>query len=332
MANNFLRTPGLNSQFPPIYIDAAYDLPQIYISTGFILAVLVLIALMPTFQWRSAAAPRAYAFGILFLYVGWALLFSIYGYEWQSGGVSTQVQYAPGSPDFVQVDLQLRIGLYGFNVTCLGTPKQQNNWTIDWNEHYSWSYPHHREREEFGVPYPVQAISEYMTLDGEYFRWGRHFRQAGMFTFFQSRTAFGIWLVALALFAIKAQSSAANTLVVLAILQASACITYYCITSTLPLPQPDAYANINPFRAGANQNLLAIPFKDGVLTPRLSASYGIAWSAAIVSLLLGVFANPRFVRKSSSENPEITAMVVEWERRHFAHSKSHKSLDSISTL
>ncbi|KAJ3370728.1 hypothetical protein HDU84_001372 [Entophlyctis sp. JEL0112] len=245
-------------------------------------------------------------------------------------------------------------------------PKQQNNWTIDWNEHYSWSYPwqqagsfqshfspshkiqgrigygrfssptnrHHREREEFGVPYPIQAISEYMTLDGEYFRWGRHFRQAGMFTYLQSRTAFGIWLVALALFVIKAQASAANTLVVLAILQSSACITYYCITSTLPFPQPDAYANINPFRAGANQNQLAIPFKDGILTPRLHISYAIAWSAAVVSLVLGVFANPRFATKSSSENPEITSMVVEWERRHFAqvHSRSHKSVDSISTL
>ncbi|KAJ3194965.1 Dual oxidase maturation factor 2 [Entophlyctis luteolus] len=193
---------------------------------------------------------------------------------------------------------------------------------------------HHREREEFGVPYPIQAISEYMTLDGEYFRWGRHFRQAGMFTYLQSRTAFGIWLVALALFVIKAQASAANTLVVLAILQSSACITYYCITSTLPFPQPDAYANINPFRAGANQNQLAIPFKDGILTPRLHISYAIAWSAAVVSLVLGVFANPRFATKSSSENPEITSMVVEWERRHFAqvHSRSHKSVDSISTL
>jgi hypothetical protein len=71
---DFLRQPGKPSHFNDIYINAAYDLPQIYISTAFLLAAFFLIALIPSFHWRKTKTSILFAFAIIWLFIGWSLL------------------------------------------------------------------------------------------------------------------------------------------------------------------------------------------------------------------------------------------------------------------
>ena len=114
----------------------------------------------------------------------------------------------------ITADIGLHIGLRGVNITLkgkrlyntpsyhycirvLGAPEYQYNERINYNEAYRWTWAQGRAgfgpnagrfNQEFrasqfrGVPYPIQWIAEYLTLDGEQIRWGRRFRVAGWYT------------------------------------------------------------------------------------------------------------------------------------------------------
>ena len=79
-----------------------------------------------------------------------------------------------------------------------GVPEYQNHERINYVESFRWDDPWGQGRLGFGpfsgrfnqdfraaqfkgVPYPIQWIAEYFTLDGEQIRWGRKFRMAGWF-------------------------------------------------------------------------------------------------------------------------------------------------------
>lgn len=80
-----------------------------------------------------------------------------------------------------------------------GVPEYQIQERINYNEAFRWADPWAQGRLGFGrfagrfnrefradqfrgVPYPIQWIAEYFTLDGEQIRWGRRFRVAGWYT------------------------------------------------------------------------------------------------------------------------------------------------------
>ncbi|KAJ3411721.1 hypothetical protein HDV05_001781 [Chytridiales sp. JEL 0842] len=342
----FLRKPGWPSHFGSIFINAQYDLAQIYISTAFLMLVFFLIAVIPSFHWRKKKTYVLYLGTLVWIFIGWSLLFNIYGYNWQFGKVSTTTLYTSGEPHEVDVDIELRIGLFGFNVTCLGTPKIQHNYTIDWNEHFGWSYPWHqgrigygqfsapvnqrfRNRENYGIPYPILYTAEYFAIDGEMLRWGRHFRMGGYFTYLIERTAFGGWIVCTVLYAMKALEAASTTTFLDGILVLSGVVVYWLQTSNRPADAPWDYT-INPFRRGANFVPLQIPHAphhDSVdksqqfLTPTLSWSFYLTLVAGLLMVIIGILTRPNtvskayFKRSEDMDRMDLDDLVESWEER-----------------
>jgi hypothetical protein len=276
------------------------------------------------------------------------ILVNIYGYNWMYSKIHTKTLYAAGDHYEVDVDLELKIGLFGFNVTCLGTPRIQNlnhtPWTIDWNEHFRWAYPwhqgragfgqfsspvsqHFRERENYGIPYPILWIAEYLTLDGELIRWGRHLRMAGYFTFLIQRTAFGGWIVCMVLFLMKALDAASITTFLTGTLILSGNIVYWLQSSSRPSSTAPWDYTINPFRLGANHDPLAIPWpipdEDGVqfMRPQLSHSYFLTLVAGLLMVIIGVLTRPTNLAKSvfskdDGDRMDLDDLVEAWEERN----------------
>jgi len=81
-----------------------------------------------------------------------------------------------------------------------GVPEYQHNERIRYNEAFRWADPwgqghiglgpdagrfnqeYFHAKSVIGVPYPIQWVAEYFTLDGGQMRWGRKFRIAGYYT------------------------------------------------------------------------------------------------------------------------------------------------------
>ncbi|XP_029410020.1 dual oxidase maturation factor 1 isoform X2 [Nannospalax galili] len=88
--------------------------------------------------------------------------------EWSVGQVSTNTTYKAFSPEWVSVDVGLQIGLGGVNITLTGTPVQQLNETINYNEEFKWHLGEDYAEEyakalEKGLPDPVLYLAEKFT-------------------------------------------------------------------------------------------------------------------------------------------------------------------------
>uniref|UniRef100_A0A286XGJ6 Dual oxidase maturation factor 1 n=2 Tax=Cavia porcellus TaxID=10141 RepID=A0A286XGJ6_CAVPO len=72
------------------------------------------------------------------LLIGAVILAVNFSSEWSVGRVSTNVTYKAFSPERISADVGLQVGLGGVNITLIGTPVQQLNETIDYNEEFPW--------------------------------------------------------------------------------------------------------------------------------------------------------------------------------------------------
>ena len=121
--------------------------------------------------------------------IGIFIILGVFGEGWMVGSMQVDnALYSAYTQDTLTSQMDVLIGLRGFNVTFL-----------DWNEHFSWSYPrwrhsvldeHVHEALESGIPYPIYWIAEAMIIDAEYIRWGREFREAGYYTWIFLWTGF----------------------------------------------------------------------------------------------------------------------------------------------
>lgn len=81
------------------------------------------------------------------------------------GHINTNTTYKAFSPKRVSVHVGLQIGLGGLNITLTGTPVQQLNETINYNEEFTWrlgkSYAEEYAKAlEKGLPDPVLYLAE----------------------------------------------------------------------------------------------------------------------------------------------------------------------------
>ncbi|KAJ3340744.1 hypothetical protein HDU93_006414 [Gonapodya sp. JEL0774] len=122
-----------------------------------------------------------------------------------------------------------------------------------------------RERQEHGVPTPVQWVAEYFWLDGERIRWGRNFRTGAHYAFLILRTcAVGVAII-LAIFMVGAHTIGSWLTFVLGALIISAAVTFAAYVGPI--------WNLNP---------LAIPFRDGNLTCSFGPSF---WGVVVAGAL-----------------------------------------------
>ncbi|XP_052502953.1 dual oxidase maturation factor 1 [Budorcas taxicolor] len=134
------------------------------------------------------------------LFIGAVILAVNFSSEWSVGQVSTNTSYKAFSSQWISANVGLQIGLGGVNITLTGTPVQQLNETIDYNEEFTWHLGENYAEEyanalEKGLPDPVLYLAEKFTphspcgLHGQY-------RLAGHYTSAMLWVAFLCWLLA----------------------------------------------------------------------------------------------------------------------------------------
>uniref|UniRef100_A0A7N5JMC3 Dual oxidase maturation factor 1 n=2 Tax=Ailuropoda melanoleuca TaxID=9646 RepID=A0A7N5JMC3_AILME len=120
--------------------------------------------------------------------------------EWFVGRVSTNTSYKAFSSEWISADVGLQVGLGGVNITLTGTPVQQLNETINYNEKFTWRLGENYAEEyakalEKGLPDPVLYLAEKFTPNSPC---GLHsqYRLAGHYTSAMLWVAFLCWLLA----------------------------------------------------------------------------------------------------------------------------------------
>jgi len=177
----------------------------------------------------------------------------------------------------------LHIGFRGINVTLKGTPENQLNQTINYNEEFSWEFSQGltghgiyairiaqevRKGQHRGLPYPILRVAEWFTWDGETTFYGRYYRTAGWFGHILLWIAFTSWGLTIILFAIHPRYGALG-LSGTGIVMLLANIVWTSIKNKIELA-------------------IKIPFPDGFI----ELSYGWCWYlnliTGIASVLIGV--------------------------------------------
>lgn len=136
---------------------------------------------------------------LLSLFIGTEIVAVNFSAEWSVGSVNTNTSYKAFSAARVGAYVGLHVGLAGVNITLTGTPVQQLNETIDYNEQFTWRLgedyaEEYREALERGLPDPVLYLAEKFTPSspcGLY----RQYRMAGHYASAMLWVAFCLWLL-----------------------------------------------------------------------------------------------------------------------------------------
>ncbi|XP_006831936.1 PREDICTED: dual oxidase maturation factor 1 [Chrysochloris asiatica] len=133
------------------------------------------------------------------LFIGAVILAVNFSSEWSVGQVSTNTSYKAFSSEWISADVGLQVGLGGLNITLKGTPVQQLNETINYNEEFTWRLGENYAKEyakalEKGLPDPVLYLAEKFTPSSPC-GLHRRYRLAGHYTSAILWVAFLCWLL-----------------------------------------------------------------------------------------------------------------------------------------
>ncbi|NXJ54603.1 DOXA1 factor, partial [Spizaetus tyrannus] len=187
--------PRANACFP-------FNTTQAIIISIFLSMLATFIIILPGIRGRG----RLFWFlrVVMALFVGAVVLTIQFTRDWETGWVRANTSYKSFSRALVNVEIGLHIGLAGVNVTLVGKPVNQVNETINYNEHFAWSfnadYDHsYSEGLEKGLPSPILYVAEKFTMQSPC---GVH-RQYRISSHYASLTlwmAFCTWLISILLF------------------------------------------------------------------------------------------------------------------------------------
>ncbi|EHB07931.1 Dual oxidase maturation factor 2 [Heterocephalus glaber] len=207
---------------------------------------------------------------LLSLFIGGEIVAVHFSGEWFVGSVWTNTSYKAFSAEHVQARVGLSVGLVGINITLKGTPVQQLNETIDYNEQFTWrlNEDYHREYVralQKGLPDPVLYLAEKFTPSspcGLY----HQYHLAGHYAAATLWVAFCFWVLANALLSMPAPLYGGLALLVTGAFALFAVFSFASVSS-VPLC---------PFRLGS-----------AALTPGYGAAFWITLATGILCLLLG---------------------------------------------
>uniref|UniRef100_A0A8C6Z0Q9 Dual oxidase maturation factor 1-like n=1 Tax=Nothoprocta perdicaria TaxID=30464 RepID=A0A8C6Z0Q9_NOTPE len=183
--------PNVNTYFP-------FDTTQAVIISVFFSALATCIIILPGIRGRG----RFFWLlrGITGLFIGAVVLSE----DWENGWVTANTSYKSFSRAMVNADIGLHIGLAGVNITFVGNPVNQVNETINYNEHFAWSFDADYDRSyseglEKGLPSPILYVAEKFTSQSPC---GVHnpYRISGRYASLTLWMAFCTWVLATLLF------------------------------------------------------------------------------------------------------------------------------------
>ncbi|XP_010203904.1 dual oxidase maturation factor 2 [Colius striatus] len=145
---------------------------------------------------------------LLSLFIGAVIVIVQFTGDWETGWVKANTSYKSFSSALVNVDIGLHVGLAGVNITLVGNPVHQVNETIDYNEHFSWTfdadYDHsYSEGLERGLPSPILYVAEKFTMHSPC-SMHRQYRISGHYASATLWVAFCTWLISNMLFSMPA--------------------------------------------------------------------------------------------------------------------------------
>ncbi|XP_070093492.1 dual oxidase maturation factor 1 isoform X1 [Equus caballus] len=160
------------------------------------------------------------------------------GSEWSVGQVSTNTSYKAFSSEWISVDVGLQVGLGGVNITLTGTPVQQLNETINYNEEFTWrlgeNYAEEYEKAlEKGLPDPVLYLAEKFTPNSPCGLHGQY-RLAGHYTSAMLWVAFLCWLLANVMLSMPVLAYGGHMLLATGIFQLLGLLFFSMATSLTP--------------------------------------------------------------------------------------------------
>ncbi|XP_009807116.2 dual oxidase maturation factor 1 [Gavia stellata] len=187
--------PGANACFP-------FDTALAVIISIFLSVLATFIIILPGIRGRG----RLFWFLrlVMGLFVGVVVLTIQFTRDWETGWVTANTSYKSFSRALVKADIGLHIGLAGVNVTLVGNPVNQVNETINYNEHFAWSfdadYDHsYGESLEKGLPSPILYVAEKFTTQSPC-GMHRQYRISGHYASLTLWMAFCTWLISILLF------------------------------------------------------------------------------------------------------------------------------------
>ncbi|NWU30083.1 DOXA1 factor, partial [Dyaphorophyia castanea] len=190
--------PGANACFP-------FDTTRAVIVTVFLSLLVTFIIILPGIRGRR----RLFWFLrlVLGLFMGAVVLTVQFTRDWETGWVQANTSYKSFSPVQVKADIGLHIGLAGVNVTLRGNPVHQINETINYNEHFPWSFGADYDRSyseglEKGLPSPILYVAEKFSRQSPCAVHGQY-RIAGHYASLALWLAFCTWLMSILLFSMS---------------------------------------------------------------------------------------------------------------------------------
>ncbi|KAM6201102.1 dual oxidase maturation factor 1-like isoform 4-T4 [Rhynchocyon petersi] len=172
------------------------------------------------------------------LFIGSVILAVNFSSEWSVGLVSTNMSYKAFSSEWISADIGLQVGLRGVNITLTGTPVQQLNETIDYNEEFTWCLGENYAKEYAkalarGLPNPVLYIAEKFTPNSPC---GLHlqYRLAGHYTSATLWVAFLCWLLTNVMLSMPVLVYGGHMLLATGIFQLLALLFFSMATSLTP--------------------------------------------------------------------------------------------------
>ncbi|XP_004639130.1 dual oxidase maturation factor 2 [Octodon degus] len=207
---------------------------------------------------------------LLSLFIGGEIVAVHFSGEWFVGSVWTNTSYKAFSAERVRARVGLNVGLVGFNITLRGTPVQQLNETIDYNEQFTWRLDEDYHREyvralERGLPDPVLYLAEKFT-PGSPCGLYRQYQLAGHYAAATLWVAFCFWVLSNALLSMPAPLYGGLALLVTGSFALFAVFSFASVSS-VPWCQ---------FRLGS-----------AALTPGYGAAFWLTLATGILCLLLG---------------------------------------------
>ncbi|KFZ62864.1 Dual oxidase maturation factor 1, partial [Podiceps cristatus] len=223
--------PGTNAHFP-------FNTTQAVIVSIFLSMLATFTIILPGIRGRG----RLFWFlrVVMGLFVGAVVLTIQFTGDWETGWVTANTSYKSFSHAVVNADIGLHIGLAGVNVTLVGNPVNQVNETINYNEHFAWSFDADYARSygeglEKGLPSPILYVAEKFTSQSPC---GVH-RQYRISSHYASLTlwmAFCTWLISILLFCMPILLYGGYMLLLTAALMLFSLLFFFTARNTVKCP------------------------------------------------------------------------------------------------
>ncbi|NXF35622.1 DOXA1 factor, partial [Nyctibius bracteatus] len=301
--------PGANACFP-------FDTTRAVIVSIFLSILATFIIILPGIRGRG----RLFWFlrVVMGLFVGAVVLTIQFTRDWETGWVTANTSYKSFSCALVNVDIGLHIGLEGVNVTLVGNPVNQVNETINYNEHFAWSfgadYDHsYGEGLERGLPSPILYVAEKFTMQspcGVH----RQYRISGHYASLTLWMAFCTWLISILLFSMPILLYGSYMLLLTAALMLFSLLFFFTARNTPKCP---------------------IQFRPASLKTDYGGSFWLTLATGLLCLLLGLgiiilnSVQPEKLKLLFNLDEEKAEEEEEWDKSYLPAEPSSSAQDVL---